>query len=84
MPERILTNFILLPELKLLKIHSTKRSWRNYFVAKTSKTEVCPKCASLSSSVYDTRWIEVKDAPTRGVMIFLKIKKRKFIENWGE
>ncbi len=78
MPERILTNFILLPELKLLKIHSTKRPWRNYFVEKTSKTEVCPKCANLSSSIYDTRWIEVKDAPIRGVMIFLKIKKRRF------
>jgi transposase len=40
--------------------------------------EVCPKCATPSRTVYDHRTVKVKDAPIRGQIIFLEIRKRRF------
>jgi transposase len=40
--------------------------------------EVCPKCATPSSSRYDRRSVVVKDSPIRGQAIYLEIRKRRF------
>jgi transposase len=45
---------------------------------KTSKMEVCSRCATPSSSIYDTRIVTVKDAMIRGNAVRLRIKKRRF------
>jgi transposase len=45
---------------------------------KTSKLEVCPKCATPSTSVYDSRIVTIKDAPIRGDAVRLRLKKRRF------
>lgn len=78
MPWTNLSHNLLLPELKLLHFKSPKRSWAIYFAEKSSDFEICPKCATPSSSVYDHRTVRLKDSPIRGQMIFLDVKKRRF------
>lgn len=79
MPQlKALTQFLVLPELKLLKISSTKDGSQTQVVEKFSDFEVCPKCATASSSVYDRRKVIVKDSPIRGRSVFLHIIKRRF------
>jgi transposase len=78
MPIDNLTYSLLLPELKFIELTYSHRRFSNYHVKKISKCEVCPKCATLSYSVYDHRKITVKDAPVRDTLIFLVIRKRRF------
>lgn len=77
MPHKILTESLLLPELKLEKYH-----WRNqhfyFYVTKEAVFEVCPKCATPSKSRYDKRKIEVKDSLVRNRGVTLIITKRRF------
>ncbi len=42
------------------------------------KCEICPKCASPSTSVYDHRVIKVRDEPLRREQVLLKIRKRRY------
>lgn len=75
--ESNLTRFIALPELKLT--HFIKEPTKNLCVTeKASKIEVCPKCATPSSVIYDHRYVKVHDAPFRGNDVWIKIKKRRF------
>jgi len=78
MPWKNLSHFLLLPELELIQIISPKRTWARYICEKRSESEVCPRCATLSHSVYDHRKITVQDAPVREKIIFLIISKRRF------
>ncbi|MEW6058313.1 MAG: ISL3 family transposase [Bdellovibrionota bacterium] len=78
MPVNSLTQSLLLPELKFIKLTYSHRASSNYHVEKVSEAEVCPKCATLSKSVYDRRLVKVKDSPVRDKMIFLEILKRRF------
>ncbi len=79
MPERILARRLLLPELRLRHAWFTPGSARTHLeVEKTSELEVCPRCASPSSSVYDHRTAVVKDAPIRDKLPILHIRKRRF------
>lgn len=77
MPESILAQRVLLPELELQHfyrnrlhcfLHATKRS----------EMEVCPRCATPSTSGYDKRKVRVKDAPLRNAAVTLVITKRRF------
>ncbi len=78
MPYETLTRFLFLPELEITAIFSTGR-WAGYYRAhKTSKFEVCPKCATPSSSIYDHRTVKIRDEPIRRKTVFLLIKKRRF------
>ena len=78
MPESKLSNFLGLPELKLTKkVFQFKKTMIFYF-KKISKEEVCPKCATLSSTCYDKREVTIKDTPLRDKQVFLKITKRRF------
>ena len=79
MPETMLLRQLLLPEMKL------KRSWRRPGTKsltvegeKESPLEVCPRCATASTSVYDHRTVSVRDTPLRGVGVRLEIRKRRF------
>lgn len=78
MPWKNLSHVLLLPELELIAFKSPKYSWAKYFVQKRSAMEVCPKCAAPSRSVYDHRHVTVKDAPIRGQIVYLEIRKRRF------
>lgn len=78
MPHRHLSRFILLPELKLENWVKTAPGTNACLASKASKTEVCPKCATPSSCVYDTRSVKLRDAPMRGTDVLLTIKKRRF------
>jgi len=76
-PEIVLSNFLLLPELKL------KGSYRigvhkNLYVCEKLKTgAVCPKCATFSSTGYDTRKVKLKDDRLRGKSIDLIVNKQR-------
>jgi transposase len=79
MPETMLLRQLLLPETKFLN------SWRKpgtrtlgVEAEKQSTFEVCPRCATASSSVYDHRTVKVRDTPMRGLAVRLVVRKRRF------
>ena len=74
MPDQTITKFLLLPELKLIRCDGVQR----IFCEKTSENEVCPKCATLAHTVYDHRWVTIKDEPLRQHIPHLIILKRRF------
>jgi transposase len=77
MPLDRLARFALLPELRLLGVHDCQ-TFSLFEAEKTSAMEVCPRCATPSESVYDRRWVKIKDAPIRGRLIILRLRKRRF------
>ena len=77
MPLATLARFTLLPELHLTYFHGNKGT-TSLYCEKRSEFEVCPKCATQTSVVYDRRLVSVKDAPMRDHLVVLKIKKRRF------
>lgn len=75
---RKLSNFLLHKELVF---ENTGRSlpWRQIFhCEKKNKGAVCPKCANLSTTGYDTRKVRLKDEPVRGKAIEIVVTKRRF------
>lgn len=72
------SNFILLPELKIITHWQSDKFRTHYKCEKESLFEVCPRCAVKCFSVHDRRWVTVHDAPIRGSGIYLKILKRRF------
>lgn len=77
MPESILTQRVLLPELELKYFYRNKLHCFLH-TEKKSEMEVCPKCATPSRSGYDKRKVKVKDAPLRNTAVTLVITKRRF------
>jgi transposase len=77
MPEAILAQRMLLPELELTKFYRHKLKMFLH-VSKRSEMEVCPRCATPSTTGYDKRTIKVKDAPLRNAAVVLVITKRRF------
>ena len=69
---------ILLPELKFIKDVILNKQ-RQIFCEKVSEFEVCPKCATKSSTIYDHVFVTIRDAPIRNQHVILKIKKRRFL-----
>lgn len=78
MPLRTLSHFILLPELKLNQMWQSSPGTSVILCEKLKNKEVCPKCATPSTSLYDKRVVKIKDAPVRGVIIKLQITKHRF------
>jgi transposase len=72
-----LSNFLLLPDLKLEKVVHPVRHQGVYHCTKIKTPEVCPRCASLSVTGYDTRRVRIQDSPIRGSGIVLIITKRR-------
>lgn len=79
MPKDILAAHQLLPEMKFIKQRRSPRGGVDFFVEMTSRMEVCPRCASPSRSVYDRRWVIVRDEPMRRGEVRLRIHKRRFM-----
>lgn len=78
MPTQTLSKFVLLPELELLRVSAPNRYTCTYFAQKKEGLlEYCPKCATPSQSVYDHRFVMLKDEPLRHSRITLRIKKRR-------
>lgn len=78
MPKKDFTQQLQLPELKFLSKRNIHKDKILFTLKKESDFEVCPKCASKSSSIYDHKTVRVKDAPIRGQMVYLDIIKRRF------
>ena len=78
MSEKRITQQLLLPDLRFVKQISTPKS-KIIYCEKVSSFEVCPKCASKCSTIYDHVNVEIKDSPLRSKMMILKIKKRRFL-----
>lgn len=78
MPFEKLTHNFLLPELKVLKVCRKSYSVYEIQTFKSSEFEVCPHCATKSSSVHDRRWVKIKDVSFRKQTMYLKILKRRF------
>lgn len=81
MPHKGFTRWLLLPELDRVEEETghAPSGERNVIpCVKQSDLEVCPRCASPSTSTHDHREIRVKDAPIRGKLIWLEIRKRRF------
>lgn len=76
--EQRLARFVLLPELKLLRWKKGTIAANFVDTKKVSKFEVCPKCATPSSSIYDHRVVKLHDAPVRGMSVHLSVRKRRF------
>lgn len=78
MSEKMVTQQLLLPDLRFVK-QETKEKYRIIYCEKVSEFEVCPKCASKSSTIYDHVNVTIKDAPIRNRNVILKIRKRRFL-----
>jgi len=72
-----LSNFILLPELKLVKCAKENNTQSRLECVKIPAIEYCPSCANPSQTTYDHRTVRVKDAPIRGHGVALVIRKRR-------
>lgn len=77
MPHEIVSRSVLFPELELTGTWRVKLN-RSFSCRKVSEFEVCPKCATSSSTVYDHRTIRVRDAPLRNHAVTMEIRKRRF------
>ena len=77
MPEVRVAESLLLPELRFVGAQQVGFHQLCLQSEKRSSFEVCPRCATQSSSTYDHRTIRVKDAPVRGEQIVLQVRKRR-------
>lgn len=77
-PQDVISNFVLLPELKLDFVRVEGRARHVYYCTKRSGFEVCPRCAVKCTGVYDRRKVRIKDIPLRDKRIVLLITKRRF------
>jgi transposase len=72
-----LSRYLLLPELELLNMRKAAQGGSELFARKVSEFEVCPRCATPSSSIYDHRLVRLRDDPLRGGQVILWVKKRR-------
>jgi len=81
MAEDSFTRYLLLPELRLLETRAYGKDGlggTELLAEKVSEMEVCPHCATPSTSVYDRRWVRLKDEPLRLRQTILSVHKRRF------
>ena len=79
MPESKLTQFLLLPKLKLVDMHSISQHKVVVFECITnSKSDFCPHCGDETKTVHDTRLVTIIDAPHGNKKKILKIRKKRF------
>ena len=78
MPDPSLIRTLLLPELSFVSFRKVPDTRVIEVVAKKeSKVEYCPRCATASSSTYDTRRVRLKDEPFRTYRVWLVVEKRR-------
>jgi len=78
MPKPSVALQLLLPELRLLKTCRGPRGGLDLVVETTSPWGECPRCKGRSQSVYDRRWVTIRDEPMRRAEMRLVIRKRRF------
>lgn len=78
MSESRLARFTLLPDLKIDAVLKAGANLMLIKAHKSSSFEVCTRCATPSSRVYDRRIVEITDAPLRNKQVRLRISKRRF------
>jgi len=78
MPTASLDRTVLLPELRLFEVKASTMRGLLLFTEKTSRLEVCPRCATPSRSVYDRRSVRLRDQPLRGRQVLMCVRKRRF------
>ena len=79
MPNKKLTQFLLLPELELLDFfHKADARVITLHCKVTTSSAFCPHCGVETIKVHDTRTVRILDSPHSGRMRILKIKKRRF------
>src|SRR5438874_10338652 len=79
MPGSNLVRRLLLPELELTASwYKPSQATTHLETRKTSGMEVCPRCATPATAIYDHRVVKVKDAPIRDKSALLHIRKRRF------
>lgn len=79
MLESKFNKFLSLPEVQIVKKRNKDHHVIEFEAYKESEFEVCPKCATKSSQIYDHVYVKIKDTPIRDKTVFLRIKKRRFI-----
>jgi transposase len=77
-PQDYLTKGLILPELKLIFIKQVSDAKYRWITEKEKLGAVCPKCATFSIAIYDTRTVKIRDRPLQGKKIDLEIKKRRY------
>jgi transposase len=77
-PLENLAQYLVLPELRFVENRRSEGGGVELFAEKVSDFEVCPKCATPSRSVYDRRWVRLRDDPIRGAEVILFVHKRRF------
>lgn len=77
MPLERLSRFVLLPELKFTGFVKESKNSGRLECHKIAHLEYCPRCAQPSQSTYDHRTVRLKDAPLRGRITWLVIRKRR-------
>lgn len=73
-----INKLLSLPEVRIVRKRNKDHRIIEFEAYKFSPFEVCPKCATKCSKVYDHVYVNIKDTPIRDKMVFLKIKKRRF------
>lgn len=72
------SRFLGLPEVQIVDGRKGLQSFLYEGFKRRAGCEVCPRCAHPSSSVYDHRYVTLKDEPMRRSVITLRIKKRRY------
>lgn len=79
MPGHQLTDFLLLPKLKLAQFeHYDPLKSVRFHCTVRGNSEFCPQCGMETSKVHDRRIVRIKDSPHEAKQKFLVIKKRRF------
>jgi transposase len=79
MPGHQLTDFLLLPKLKLAQFeHYENVKKVKFHCTVDGNSAFCPSCGMESSKVHDRRVVSIKDAPHGSKQKLLIIKKRRF------
>jgi transposase len=73
-----IARFIGLPAIKVLSVKKQYQSHIYECEKIRTRCEVCTRCATPSSSIYDHRWVVIKDEPVRRSQCVLRIKKRRY------
>ncbi len=79
MPHSKLTQFLLLPKLRLVEFGNITRNKVVIFHCETNSTsDFCPHCGLETFRIHDHRVVTIIDAPHAAKKKILKIKKKRF------
>lgn len=79
MLETKLAQFVALPDLVVRSMRHKKETIELFCEKKRSRFEVCPRCAGISSAIYDHRVVRLRDEPLRKASaVVLVVRKRRY------